>query len=668
MAEEERAAPPAPPPPPQTFSARDGGHQHQQQQSQHPAGGGGIQQAAVAAASIVPSAAASAAPRPSCAAAVHQQVPDAILHDPLLRQAKSVLPSNYNFEVEKTVWRVRQSGAKVVALQLPEGLLLFALALSDIVERFGGAKHCLVMADVTYGACCVDDLSARALGCDLLVHYGHSCLVPVGVTAVPCMYVFVDVAVDVEHLVGTVRLNFPPVLEGREQREAAGVGEQEEQEGAMARAGKGQGQADAEEEDAAGGGAAAAAGRAGRAGGDPTGRPPTSPSLPMPVRCLALAGTIQFSGAIAAARAALLAGEGEGEGGEGGAAAAAAPYPRGSLIVPKSRPLSPGEVLGCTAPRLPRAAPAGGDDGGSCCGGGGCGEKKESKTAAATTTTTSTPPDALVFVADGRFHLEAMMIANPGVPAYRYDPYSRELTRERYAHRSMRAARRRAVEAARRPGSRWGVVLGTLGRQGNPRLMRLLQEELGRAGGYGGAGGQGEAAEEGGAAAATSLPPKPAAPPSSPPPLRPVLAATVLLSEVTPQKLRMIGHVDVWVQVACPRLSIDWGEGFDKPTLTPYEALVALGRAPADWWDDGGEEEEEEEGEEGEGAAEAATGAVGRVSLQPSARREERRKEREARRQQRPLGDYPMDYYAADGGEWSSTYHRRPAVAAARVR
>lgn len=26
-----------------------------------------------------------------------------------------------------------------------------------------------------------------------------------------------------------------------------------------------------------------------------------------------------------------------------------------------------------------------------------------------------------------------------------------------------------------------------------------------------------------------------------------------------------------WVQVACPRLSIDWGEAFEKPLLTPYE-------------------------------------------------------------------------------------------------
>ena len=27
--------------------------------------------------------------------------------------------------------------------------------------------------------------------------------------------------------------------------------------------------------------------------------------------------------------------------------------------------------------------------------------------------------DAIVFVADGRFHLEALMIANPDIPAFR---------------------------------------------------------------------------------------------------------------------------------------------------------------------------------------------------------------------------------------------------------
>lgn len=48
----------------------------------------------------------------------------------------------------------------------------------------------------------------------------------------------------------------------------------------------------------------------------------------------------------------------------------------------------------------------------------------------------------------------------------------------------------------------------------------------------------------------------------------------VLLSEVAPSKLDMMSHVDAWIQIACPRLSIDWGEGFHKPTLTPYEVKL----------------------------------------------------------------------------------------------
>ncbi len=31
-----------------------------------------------------------------------------------------------------------------------------------------------------------------------------------------------------------------------------------------------------------------------------------------------------------------------------------------------------------------------------------------------------------------RFHLEAIMIANPNIPAFRYDPYARVLTQEHY--------------------------------------------------------------------------------------------------------------------------------------------------------------------------------------------------------------------------------------------
>ena len=148
---------------------------------------------------------------------------------------------------------------------------------------------------------------------------------------------------------------------------------------------------------------------------------------------------------------------------------------RYEATIPRSKPLSPGEILGCTAPRLgdvnalmwdhlPLPFPL------------------------------SISPlikyASNRYLGDGRFHLEAIMIANPSVPAFRYDPYSKKLTRERYNHKEMRTARSDAVTAARRSiddivhkasavdtsaseASAWGVVLGTLGRQGNFKQLQV---------------------------------------------------------------------------------------------------------------------------------------------------------------------------------------------------
>ncbi|KAJ8414477.1 hypothetical protein AAFF_G00036790 [Aldrovandia affinis] len=66
---------------------------------------------------------------------VANQIPDEILNDPQLQEAIQALPKNYNFEIHKTVWRVRQAKAKRVALQLPEGLQMFACVIADIIER-----------------------------------------------------------------------------------------------------------------------------------------------------------------------------------------------------------------------------------------------------------------------------------------------------------------------------------------------------------------------------------------------------------------------------------------------------------------------------------------------------------------------------------------------------
>ena len=118
-----------------------------------------------------------------------------------------------------------------------------------------------------------------------------------------------------------------------------------------------------------------------------------------------------------------------------------------------------------------------------------------------------------------------------------YDPYNKEFTREYYDHEQMRANRLRAIEKAK-SARHVGVILGTLGRQGSTKIMDNLVrriEETGRT------------------------------------------STTVFLSEIFPEKLSLFNeHVDAWVQIACPRLSIDWGLAFEKPLLSPYEMSVAL--------------------------------------------------------------------------------------------
>ena len=336
-------------------------------------------------------------------------IPDDITSNASLNEAIALLPSNYSFELHKTVWRIRSSGAKRVALQFPEGLLLFACPIVDILTRFCGCS-CIVMGDVAYGACCVDDIGAKAMGCDLLVHYGHSCLVPVDNCELPVLYVFVDISIDMQHLAATVKANFSP-----DQR----------------------------------------------------------------ICCVSTIQFIQSAHRLKELLPEFL-----------------------HLSLPQAKPLSRGEILGCTSPQLSE---------GAC--------------------------DALLYIGDGRFHIESIMIANPRIPAYRYDPYAKVLSKETYDHDTMQRVRRQAISTAAKARV-WGIIVGTLGRQGNISIVNSLVEELAAAGKQ---------------------------------------AFVVLLSEIFPAKLALFSDVEAWVQVACPRLSIDWGRAFAVPLLTAYETKVALG-------------------------------------------------------------------------------------------
>nr|MBE5724778.1 putative diphthamide biosynthesis protein 1 [Cucujiformia] len=243
-----------------------------------------------------------------------------------------------------------------------------------------------------YGACCVDDLTAKSLGVDLLIHYGHSCLVPVSETkGINILYVFVDIKIDPLHFVETIKYNFPVTSK------------------------------------------------------------------------IGLVSTIQFLTTLQA-----VANELKEIGYE--------------ITLPQSRPLSGGEILGCTAPTL------------SC-------------------------TDIIVYLGDGRFHLEAVMIANPKLQAYKYDPYEKVFTREYYKYDEMKITRYMSVEESK--SARYmGVIMGTLGRQGNPNVVDHLRQRIVESG---------------------------------------KKVVIILLSEIFPKKLQLFPELEAFVQVACPRLSIDWG-------------------------------------------------------------------------------------------------------------
>lgn len=58
------------------------------------------------------------------------------------------------------------------------------------------------------------------------------------------------------------------------------------------------------------------------------------------------------------------------------------------------------------------------------------------------------------------------------VPVCRYDPYSKVFSREYYDHKAMHATRLQAIDQARL-AQRWGLILGTLGRQGSPKVLEV---------------------------------------------------------------------------------------------------------------------------------------------------------------------------------------------------
>ncbi|KNC98973.1 diphthamide biosynthesis protein 2 [Spizellomyces punctatus DAOM BR117] len=99
-----------------------------------------------------------------------------------------------DYEIERTSQVIIERGYSKIALQFPDELLPDSAEVSTALKERTG-KEIFILADTTFGSCCVDEIAAEHGNADLVVHYGRACLSPT--SRLPVLYVFGKAPIDV---------------------------------------------------------------------------------------------------------------------------------------------------------------------------------------------------------------------------------------------------------------------------------------------------------------------------------------------------------------------------------------------------------------------------------------------------------------------------------------
>ncbi|KAK2623713.1 hypothetical protein QTJ16_006894 [Diplocarpon rosae] len=156
------------------------------------------------------------------------------------------------YEIARTVKEVCEGGHKRIALQFPDSMLrdsvkvfemlekgcrdwrwsrkdgedaektaaseegleidINALAVAPSQPKPSSKPYFSILADTSYGSCCVDEIAAQHISATLLVHYGRSCLSPT--SRIPVLYVYTSPPLSVS----AVRKSFVSLFPDRSQK------------------------------------------------------------------------------------------------------------------------------------------------------------------------------------------------------------------------------------------------------------------------------------------------------------------------------------------------------------------------------------------------------------------------------------------------------------------
>ncbi|KAK9899095.1 diphthamide biosynthesis protein [Cystobasidium minutum MCA 4210] len=112
----------------------------------------------------------------------------------------SEAPLEEVYEVERTVNEILRGGWTKICLQFPDELLHDSVPVFQAIRaNLPDNVELYVMADTTYGSCCVDEVAAQHVDADFVVHYGHACLS--APARLPVLYIFPKAPMDVEKAV-----------------------------------------------------------------------------------------------------------------------------------------------------------------------------------------------------------------------------------------------------------------------------------------------------------------------------------------------------------------------------------------------------------------------------------------------------------------------------------
>jgi len=172
------------------------------------------------------------------------------------------------------------------------------------------------------------------------------------------------------------------------------------------------------------------------------------------------------------------------------------------LEIPQTKPLSPGEVLGCTS-------------------------------------FLTEDQSGVVYIGDGKFHIESVLFFNPNIKIIQFNPFNKLLTLLGFKFTEIIIERESFIEKAIFFPKSCNFIFGALGRQGSVKILKTI----------------------------TFL--------ATAHQIKPIIYVG---TEINNNRLNTINgnFSNLWVQLSCPRISLDWGHYFKNLVITSFEFSIFM--------------------------------------------------------------------------------------------